>query len=122
MSLFSWLVIGHLVGDWLLQNDWMARGKGQRLWGGPLLVHCVVYTLSVTVVSGWFAPERLAWEGLAWLGMAAFASHWLIDGCQLAARWGRWLGQTGTPMVRVMSDQVMHLLVLAWAASWLHAI
>lgn len=122
MSLFSWLVIGHLVGDWLLQNDWMARGKGDRLWGGPLLVHCAIYTVSVAVAPGWFTADRLTWEGLAQLGIAVFVSHWLIDGFQLAAWWSRWFRQTGSEMVRVMSDQVMHLLVLAWAASWLHAI
>ena len=29
-----------LVGDWLLQNDWMARGKGSSVHGMPLLAHC----------------------------------------------------------------------------------
>lgn len=37
MTLFECLLVGHLVGDYLLQNGWMAEGKTTR-WV-PLLVH-----------------------------------------------------------------------------------
>jgi len=47
MNTFAWLVVGHLMGDWVLQNDWMARGKKRRLLGGTGLVHAAGYALTV---------------------------------------------------------------------------
>lgn len=29
-ALLSWLIIGHFVGDFLFQTNWMAFGKTQR--------------------------------------------------------------------------------------------
>lgn len=39
MSLFSYLLIGHLIGDFLFQTTWMAMFKTTK-WV-PLIVHCV---------------------------------------------------------------------------------
>ncbi len=44
MNLFSWLLVGHLVGDWVFQSDWMAQGKRQGLVTPAGMVHFVVYT------------------------------------------------------------------------------
>ena len=48
MNIFAWLFVGHMVGDWLLQNDWMARGKKTGMFALPGLVHYSIYT-AVTV-------------------------------------------------------------------------
>ena len=41
------MLIGHLVGDYLLQNDWMAENKAKHKGLGWLTcaVHCLLYTM-----------------------------------------------------------------------------
>lgn len=44
-------IVGHLVGDYLLQNDWMATNKKLHSW--PCIVHCLLWSLSVCLFAGW---------------------------------------------------------------------
>ena len=44
-------LIGHLMGDFLLQTGWMARQKKTR-WA-PLLAHALVYALAIRLATGW---------------------------------------------------------------------
>ncbi|RIK44617.1 MAG: hypothetical protein DCC55_01760 [Chloroflexi bacterium] len=113
MSTFDCLLIGHLVADWMLQNDWMARNK-QRHWLAPaILVHCGIYTL-ILVTSLWFThPLTLAPPPYALFAAGIFFSHWFIDAANLAAGWMRLLGQTRLHFVQVMVDQTMHIVVIA---------
>jgi hypothetical protein len=43
------MLLGHLAGDYLLQNQWMALNKAKNSFVGwtTALVHCVLYTLAV---------------------------------------------------------------------------
>lgn len=43
------LLLGHLVGDYLLQTSWMAVNKSKKTLQGWMaaIVHSVIYTLSV---------------------------------------------------------------------------
>ena len=110
---FLWLALGHLVGDWLLQNDWMARGKRISFFTWPGMVHYAIYTavvMGVLWLSG--SQGRGAALYLA-VGAVVFVSHWLIDAADLARGWMRLYRQTDREAVRVMVDQTLHLLVLA---------
>jgi len=60
-------LIGHLVGDYILQNDWMAQNK-KKSWF-PCFVHCVLYTLAVMLFTGW----NIVWAP------AVFVSHYIFD-------------------------------------------
>lgn len=44
-------LVGHLVGDYLIQNDWMALNKKQSSL--HCAVHCGLWTLSVILFAGW---------------------------------------------------------------------
>jgi hypothetical protein len=112
MTLFSWLLIGHLVADWMLQNDWMARNK-QRRWLSPaIMAHCAIYTL-ILVLSLWLAhPPNVTTPQYVVFALLIFLSHWLIDAGHLAAGWMRLLRQTPLHFVQLMVDQTLHLLVL----------
>ena len=112
MNLFSWLLIGHLVGDWVLQNEYMANGKRLYAFGLACLLHCLLYTITL-LISLWLAGS-VQNDPASYLIAAAilFGSHWLIDGWNLAEKWGRWFGQTPITFVRVMTDQTMHVCVL----------
>lgn len=118
MNLFTWLLLGHLVGDWMFQNDWMARGKQRRLFTKEILVHCLVYT-AVLAVSFWVG-ERGEVPILPYVTMLViiFLSHWLIDAGNLAGHWVRWWRQSRLIFVRIMVDQTMHVVVLAALAEW----
>jgi len=117
MNLFNWLLVAHLIADWLLQNDWMARNK-QRCWLNlAIFVHCTIYTV---VLVGAFA---LGLRGVSienQLGFAAIilVSHWLIDAGDWATQWMLWMRQSQTASVRMMVDQTMHVLVIAALTWW----
>jgi hypothetical protein len=121
MNTFTWLLIGHLIGDWILQNDWMARGKRAGLLTLPGVVHvaiCTATTIGALWLSG--APKNPTWYLGA--GIAILISHWLIDSGDGARRWIRLYRQSRLESVRIAVDQVLHLLILAliaWSAeSW----
>ena len=66
------LLLGHLVGDYLLQTSWMALNKSKNSLEGWLAatVHCIVYTLAVCLIMWNF--------DLIWI-VAVFLSHFPID-------------------------------------------
>ncbi|ARN80819.1 DUF3307 domain-containing protein [Methylocystis bryophila] len=76
-----WLIIGlsaflakQLVGDFLLQNQWMAFGKERtKGWIAPLLAHAGIHAALTTITFALLAPS------LAWLGVIDFFVHCAID-------------------------------------------
>jgi hypothetical protein len=119
MSIFNWFLIGHLVADWLLQNDWMARKKQQGTFNVVCLCHCMIYTLTLLVILWFVLPNDLANPPYLFFAAVVLVSHWCIDAFKLAQRWGHLFQQTDTPMVRVAVDQTLHLLVLALLTEFL---
>jgi len=118
MNIFTWLIIGHLVGDWMLQNDWMARGKARGFFTQAIFVHCTVYTLTL-LATLWIATNKLSQSPpYSTFLLIIFISHWLIDGGNLAAHWVRWWRQSRLLFVRIMVDQTLHILVLAFFMEW----
>ena len=101
----------------MLQNDWMARNKGDNPAGSACLIHCLIYTAALAasyaaaLASATIAPERLLL-----FSIVVFLTHWAIDGWRLAERWGVLLRQSQGPPVRTVVDQTMHILVLALAS------
>jgi hypothetical protein len=99
------LLVSHLVGDFLLQNDWMAMNKKKR--AVPLTIHCLVYTSCIWLIGGL--------GGLPLLFV--FLSHLLIDGSNVISMWMNLVGQRGfkdnlAPWSVIVVDQVWHLLIL----------
>lgn len=121
MSLFDGLLIGHLVADWLLQNDWIARNKQRRWANSAIFVHCTVYTLTLLATLWLFRPDFDDSTKYLVFGAVTFLSHWLIDAGALAARWRAWLRQTRSNFVQVMADQTLHVLVIAALVVWVTA-
>lgn len=116
MSLFAYLVLGHLVGDYLLQNSWMAMNKANK-WI-PLLVHCLIYTLSI-VVAMLFGDFTLSWIVIA----IVFVSHVFLDKRFFVVWWVRTIMGVKNPegnWLVIMVDQVFHLLVLGCIAHFFY--
>ena len=112
MNMLSWLIIGHLIGDWLLQSDWMAQGKRTRLITAAGMTHFTVYTLVIVGIL-WLAGQQvLSPITLFLMGGVIFVSHWLIDATDCVSLWMRWFGQQDRPLMRIMVDQTFHSIVL----------
>ena len=112
MTIFSWLLIGHLVGDWLLQNDWMAQNKQRHLITAAGLVHFTIYTLTMTITLWFWAREPLTVQQIATFAFLTFVSHWLIDALALAKKWGQMVKQSNQVFVAITVDQAFHIIVI----------
>jgi hypothetical protein len=75
-----------LIADYLLQTDWMARGKGRQThWLAPLLAHAGTHALGTAAIALVVAPE------LWWLAVVDLLVHASIDRVKaVPALGGRW--------------------------------
>jgi hypothetical protein len=87
-DLFASILLGHMVGDYLLQNKWMAMNKSGSTF--KCAVHCLLYTLAVCAFTTPFF-DHAVWRGAAYpdwrWALAVFLSHFLIDRWSLADKW-----------------------------------
>jgi hypothetical protein len=124
MSLFDWLLVGHLVGDFLLQTNDMASYKAQS-WPW-MLRHVGAYLAVMVIALGLYSlshPTPLWVLALALLFIGA--THIVLDRRGLTQAWMRFVGITSElDWLAVVIDQVFHLLVLVavvefvtWAGS-----
>jgi hypothetical protein len=64
----------HYIADFLLQTNWIARGKDCACgWFVPLLTHVLGHTVLMLAIALVVAPR------LWWLALVDFAVHFLID-------------------------------------------
>lgn len=103
------LIVGHLIGDYIVQNDWMAANKVKS--NVVCLVHCLCYTLAILACSFWWMP----WWGL----IICFMTHFPIDRWRLAGWWMRNVsGQKAfadgplAPWSIIVVDNTMHITML----------
>lgn len=103
------LLVGHLLGDYILQDDWMARHKTSVSF--ICFLHCLLYTWAVWACSFWWMP---LW-GLA----VCLAVHFPIDRWCLAKKWmdnvsGQSAFASGplAPWSIVVVDNTFHVLTL----------
>lgn len=82
------LLACHMLGDYVLQTDFLAKTKGENWW--HMLAHCVLYTV----------PFALAF-GIDWRIVSILALHFIID--ILKARYG---------CIGYVADQATHLVAL----------
>jgi hypothetical protein len=118
MSLFDWLLVGHLVGDFLLQTDGMAKYKAEDwTW---MLRHVGLYLAVMVVVLGAYAlstPVPLWALGLALAFIAV--THIILDRRGFTLSWMRLIGITSDlGWLIIVADQVFHLLVLVVVAQF----
>jgi Protein of unknown function (DUF3307) len=90
------LLTAHLLGDFILQTDWMV-GRKRRIW--ILVLHVVVVTSATYLLLGTFD-----WRIL----LAIFLTHFVMDAIKVY-----WLSDSLAPF---LADQFVHLAVLAGLA------
>lgn len=80
------LILSHLIGDYVLQIDFIAKTKGNNIY--HLLVHCILYAV----------PFYL-WFGFTWHLIPLIIIHFVVD--LLKARY---------KLVPYWLDQLLHYL------------
>jgi hypothetical protein len=80
LTIFEKILLGHLVGDYLLQSKKMAICKSAKGWPGLAwcLAHCLIYTLVICLFTDTAEPLKI---GLI------FMSHFPLDRWSLASKW-----------------------------------
>jgi len=96
IDMMIYLVMCHLVGDYVLQVDFIAKTKGTNFY--HLLVHCVLYCLPFFIFFG-IKP---------W-GIILFLSHVIVDEWKANPKIPK--GKI-TPKWQYIIDQVCHYLIL----------
>lgn len=138
------VLLAHLVGDYLLQSDWMATEKVRRWW--PALVHGVLYTVpflllttepaALAVIAGthvvidrfrlakylvwlrnWMAPVRISRGGAeAYLEAEAYNPPW--SECRSTG-----MSESKPAYLTVwllfIADNTVHILINVAAIRWL---
>jgi Protein of unknown function (DUF3307) len=123
-DLLVWGIVLHLIADWPLQNDWMARNKA-NLKHPAGYIHAEIHGILLAFIFGWVA-------------IPLAVTHLLIDTRKPVVWWSKLIRQTqpenyflpksgrsfqdpllvydiGTE-VRVWTDQVFHIVCIAIAA------
>lgn len=103
-------IYAHMIGDYLIQNDWMANGKKRYSW--ICAVHILTYLLPFL-----FTP--LAWWQLAIIGVEHFTQDrtsfvpWImrVKGSAVFAQ------PPCGPWSVIVTDNIMHILFIAGVAS-----
>lgn len=116
MSLFDWLLIAHLVGDFLVQTDSMAKYKGQNwLW---MLKHVGLYMMIMSALLIVYALLHPVPAGLVAAALLFLAvTHVILDRRAFTNWWMRLVGISNDKLwISVAIDQVFHILTLAIVA------
>ena len=112
MEIFWRLVLGHLIGDFTLQTNFIAAWKRRSIWG--VFVHCgihpVIYSILLWRYLGqvWFQIGPLQFTGCVCVPII-FISHFIED------EWRIWsVSKKGAPdnTFFYVWDQVIHYAVI----------
>lgn len=83
------MILGHLVGDYFLQNNWMALNKKNRFL--PCFIHCILYTFSICLfIINEFRMQKI--NTMVLIAAGIFLSHFLIDYTNIVDRYLGWIG------------------------------
>lgn len=106
---FGTLIMGHLLGDYILQNDWMARNKKNS--SVHCFIHCALYTLAMAAV---ITMTGSSWP--IWAYTVIFGTHFLQDRTEAVPKLMDWIGQKRfkqdlSPWSTIIVDNTIHLFV-----------
>jgi len=121
MNTFTCILLGHLIGDYLLQSNNMAVNKiSSHIW---CLKHCLVYTASVLFVVCIFVPS--ARETIWLFTSLVFISHYPIDRYSFGLWWcthvkrvpdAWWVNNPFAPLIYATVDNTIHLVLMVVGA------
>lgn len=99
IELFALLLFAHLLFDYPLQGDWLARAKNRHdpiphvPWYQAMFAHTAMHGMAVWIITG-----------IPLLGLAEMAIHWITDDLKLQGE------------LTFNQDQAIHIVCKAvWA-------
>ena len=99
IELFALLLFAHLLFDYPLQGDWLARAKNRHdpiphvPWYQAMFAHTAMHGMAVWIITG-----------IPLLGLAEIAIHWITDDLKLRGE------------LTFNQDQAIHIVCKAvWA-------
>lgn len=92
----------HMMGDFVIQNDWMAKRK---------FTSRLVLTLHVLTYTALFAASAFLQHWPWWVPVLVFVTHWITDS-------RRWASDKYWSCKPIMVDQTIHIVTLAIIFSW----
>jgi len=98
-----WLIFAHFIGDWGLQNHWMAENKG-KYWF-VMFAHCMVWTACICIALEYIG--LFAWWHIGFL----VTGHWICDVWKCSVYSKKPLCQQSS-LWHLYLDQVIHLFQL----------
>lgn len=99
VALFLNMLLGHLIGDFVLQTDELCKKKREKgLCSWFMWVHSLIVAGLI-----WLAFGDL---NFFWGGVITFLSHLLIDAVK------SWLERKGQHVGYFVADQVLHMLII----------
>lgn len=105
-EIFLFLLVGHAVGDFLLQTSWQAENKS-RIWKA-LITHSLVYSTVIYLLTLMAGGISLAST------VIVFLSHVLLDKGNIVKWWLKTIKkeQIDNTQKRFLVDRSLHVLVL----------
>lgn len=104
------IILAHLIGDYLIQNQWMASEKTKRWW--PAIVHGVTYTV----------PYLFITQSI-WALLVICITHIIIDRFRLAKHFIWFKNQIGPKSYRYSWEDGkatgFSSKVPIWMSTWL---
>ena len=98
--------IAHLIGDYLLQNDYMAQNKKSSSWVCAL--HCTLYSFAMFCLTSW------PW----WIMLLIWVEHFIQDRTSFVVGFMKFNNQKGfmepplAPWSIIVVDNTLHLVFL----------
>jgi hypothetical protein len=124
------ILLAHLVGDYVIQSDWMASEKTRRWW--PAVAHAITYGLPFLVITRSVAALAVIVGTHAVIDRYRMARHviWVKNHLAPAgsARSWRECSATGYPpekpawmavWLMIACDNTLHLVLDVAAVAWL---
>ena len=117
-TMFPIILIGHLIGDYLFQNNWMALNKKDHLL--PVVVHACIYIIPICALLA-FMPQ-VTWAGLGYyVALNAFLHGWLdhsdmieppVEANKEKAELMKRAAVAYTALVQTVADNTIHLITM----------
>lgn len=103
-TLFESAVLGHFIGDFMLQSDYVAANK--KTSTTVCISHCLMWTLAVIVMGNIWHPAAIAWLFLTHFAIdrTGFINWWMTGNDQSVFR-----DKLG-PWSSILVDNLFHVL------------
>ena len=98
--MFSKALIAHIIGDWLLNTNYLRVRKQREI--SFLILHVLITSLPFILLG--FSSRQVLYFAI---------SHIIIDGWHLGYWWGRLVGHPKEKLyAQYMDDQAFHLIAI----------